>query len=110
MRVVSDAIAASDHRVVGQLPGETDAGSKELLAPADTVVLRDAASPADQGLIGCGVVGFDAQAGRAPAVGIKLPSQAKGEGQLGCGAPAVADVESILVLQAVHLDVLAALS
>ena len=43
MRVVGDAVAASDHRRIGHLVGEADARRKELLAVADAVVLRDAA-------------------------------------------------------------------
>ena len=65
--------------------------------------------PADQGLVGRGVVRFDAQAAGARPVGVELPSQSQIDGQLRSGAPAVADVERVLVLEAVHLDELAAL-
>src|SRR5204862_627431 len=74
-----------------------------------SVVLGDAAPSADQDLVGFRIVRFDAQAGRARPVGVKLPSQTKIESQLRRHAPAVAHIESEYILQTIHFDVLAAL-
>ena len=109
MRVVSNAVPASDHCGRGQLVGETDPGGEELFAPAHAVISGDTTPPTDQGFVGSGVIRFDPQAVGAPPVWVKLPSQSQAERQLGSGAPAVADVESVLAFQAVHLDELAAL-
>ena len=109
MRMVGDAVAAADDGGIGHLIREAETRRKELLAEAHAVVLRDAALPADQRLVGRGVVRFDAQAARTPPVRIELPPQSQVDGQLRSGAPAVANVERVLVFEAVHLDELAAL-
>src|SRR5262249_38544603 len=81
-----------------------------FLAIAHSVVSRDAAPPADQDFVGFGVIRFDPQTVGAHPVGVKLPSQSEGEGQFWRGAPPVAHVETVHVLQTVHLDVLGTLS
>src|SRR5215813_2537761 len=110
MRVVGDAVAASDHCRIPPLIRETDAGRKQFLAVAHSAVSRHAPTPADQDFVGCGVIGFDPQTGGTHPVRVQLPSQSKGKGQFWCGAPPVANIETIHVLQTVHLDELAALS
>ena len=107
--MVSNAVPASDHCGRGQLIGETDPGGEELFAPAHAVISGYATPPTNQRLVSRGVIRFDPQAVGAPPVWVKLPAQSQVEGQLGSGAPAVADVESVLAFQAVHLNELAAL-
>src|SRR4051812_23087709 len=109
MRIVGDAVAASNYGAVGHLVGKAEARGKQLLAETDAVVLRDAAAPANQRLVGVRVVRLDAEAARAPPVRIELPAQAEVKRQVRPHAPPVTGVECVLVLHAVHLDELAAL-
>src|SRR3954447_18481537 len=107
--MVGDSVAGADHRVVVQLIGKTKTRREQLFAVANTVVLRNAALAADQCLVGGRIVRFDAQPTRAPPIRIELPPQPEVDGQLRGGAPSIANVERVLVLEAVHLDELAAL-
>src|SRR5215204_179834 len=108
--MVGHAEAASDDRGVGHLVGEPDSRRKQLLAVANVVVLRNAASATDQRLVRIRIVGLDAETAGPPAVRVQLPSQAEIERQLRGRAPAVAGIKRVLILEAVHLDELAALA
>src|SRR5262245_42335677 len=110
MRVVGDAVAASDHRAIFYLIGKSEPRSEELLAVAQAVVLGNATLPAYQHFVGRGIIQFDAQALGALPGGVNFPAHSELEGQLWSKAPAVAHVETPRVFEAVHLDELAALA
>ena len=109
MRIEGNAVAASDHRGLRHLVRKAEARSKELLAEADAVVLGDTTASSDQRLVCRGIIRFDTQTCGAVSVRVQLPAQSEVERQLRRDAPAVASVEGVLVLEAVHLDELAAL-
>ena len=109
MRMVRDAPAGPDDGGIGHLIRDTETRRKKLLAEAHPVVLRDAALSADQRLVGRGVVRSIPRPPDRPPVRIELPPQPQVKVRLGSGAPAVADVERVLVFEAVHLDELTAL-
>src|SRR6267143_3368329 len=88
---------------------EAETRRKQRLAEAHAVILGNATPAANQGFVGGRVIRLDPQPVGAPPVRIELPSQSEIDRQRWLGAPAIAHVECVLLLHAVHLDELTAL-
>ena len=109
VRMVGDAVAASNHRRISDVIRESETRRKQRLAVAHAVILRNAAPAANQDVVGVRVIRLDPQPVRAPPVRIELPSQSEIDREVRPSAPAIAHVECVLLLHAVHLDELTAL-